>query len=52
MAFRTLFIAHAPDAGKEIHRSVIDMGMYQLFTVVVENQVEAVEARANFVIGN
>ncbi len=49
MAFRTLFLAHAPDADKEIHRSVIDTGMYQLFTVIVKNQVEAVEASANFV---
>jgi len=49
MAFRSLFIAHAPDADKEIHRSVIDTGMYQLFTVVVKNQEEAVEASADFV---
>ena len=38
MAFRTLFIAHAPDADEERHRSVIDTAMYQLFTVVVKNQ--------------
>jgi len=49
MAFRTLFIAHAPDADKEIHRSVIDTGMYQLFTVVVKNQEQAVEISADFV---
>ena len=49
MAFRTLFIAHAPDADKEIHRSIIDTGMYQLFTVVVKNQEEAVEVSADFV---
>ena len=49
MAFRTLFIAHAPDADKERHRSVIDTGMYQLFTVVVKNQEEAVEVSADFV---
>jgi hypothetical protein len=49
MAFRTLFIAHAPDADKERHRSVIDTGMYQLFTVVVKNQEQAVEVSADFV---
>jgi len=43
MAFRTLFLAHAPDADKEKHRSVIDTGMYQLFTVVVRTQAEAIE---------
>ncbi len=49
MAFRVLFIAHAPDADKEIHRSIIDTGMYQLFTVVVKNQEEAVEVSSDFI---
>ena len=49
MAFKTLFIAHAPDADKEIHRSIIDTGMYQLFTVVVKNQEEAVEVSSDFI---
>jgi len=49
MAFRTLFIAHAPDADKEIHRSIIDTGMYQLFTVVVKNQEEAIEVSSDFI---
>jgi len=49
MAFRTLFIAHAPDADKEIHRSSIDTGMYQLFTVVVKNQEEAIEVSSDFI---
>ncbi len=49
MAFRTLFIAHAPNADKERHRSVIDTGMYQLFSVVVKNQEQAVEVSADFV---
>ncbi len=42
MAFKTLFMAHAPDADKEKHRSVIDTGKYKLFTVIVKNQDEAV----------
>jgi len=41
MAFKVLFLAHAPDADKDKHNSAIDTGMYQLFTVVVKNQAEA-----------
>jgi hypothetical protein len=41
MAFKVLFLAHAPDADKDRHQSTIDTGMYQLFTVVVKNQAEA-----------
>lgn len=42
MAFKTLFMAHAPDAEKEKHRSIIDTGKYKLFSVVVKNQDDAV----------
>lgn len=49
MAFKVLFLAHAPDADKEKHRSVINTGMYQLFTVVVRNQAEAIEVCRDFV---
>jgi hypothetical protein len=49
MAFKVLFLAHAPDAEKERHRNIIDTGMYQLFTVVVKNQVEAVSVCKDFV---
>jgi hypothetical protein len=49
MAFRVLFLAHAPDADKKKHRSAIDTGMYQLFTVVVRNQAEAIEICRDFV---
>ena len=49
MAFKALFLAHAPDAEKEIHRSTIDTGKYQLFSVVVKNQVEAREVCKYFV---
>ncbi len=48
MAFRVLVLAHAPDADKQIHQSAIDTGMYQLYTVVVKNQEEAVEVSADF----
>lgn len=43
MAFKVLFLAHAPDADKEKHRSVIETGMYQLFSVVVRDQKEALD---------
>lgn len=43
MAFKVLFLAHSPDADKEKHRSVIETGMYKLFTVVVKDQKEAIE---------
>jgi hypothetical protein len=43
MSFNTLFIAHVPDADKNIHRSRIETGMYKLLTVIVKNQQEALE---------
>ena len=43
VAFRVLFLAHAPDADGERDRSVIDTGMYRLFTIVVKDQAEALE---------
>jgi hypothetical protein len=42
MAFKALFMAHAPDAEKEKHRSIIDTGKYKLFSVVVKNQDDAI----------
>jgi len=43
MAFKALFLAHAPDADQEKHRSVIDTGKYKLFSVVVRTQDEAIQ---------
>jgi hypothetical protein len=43
MAFRTLFLAHAPDADKDKHRCFIDTGKYQLDVVIVKSQAEALE---------
>ena len=43
MSFNALFIAHAPDADKAIHRSRIETGLYKLLTVIVKNQAEALE---------
>lgn len=49
MAFKVLFIAHAPDADKYEHRSSINTGMYHLYTVVLKNQEEALEISREFV---
>jgi len=46
MAFKALFLAHAPDADKEKHRCYIDTGKYQLDVVIVKTQAEALEVSA------
>ncbi len=43
IAFKVLFLAHAPDADPEKHRCVIETGLYNLFVVVVANQDQAIE---------
>jgi hypothetical protein len=43
MAFKVVFLAHAPDAEPEKHRCVIETPKYKLFVVVVEDQDQAVE---------
>jgi hypothetical protein len=43
MAFKSLYMAHAPDADHKIHRSEINTGRSRLFTVAVSSQEEAVE---------
>lgn len=48
MAFKVLFLAHARDADKDTHRSAIDTGMYQLHSVVVRTQEEALEVCRDF----
>jgi len=49
VAFKVLFLAHAPDADGQRDRSVIDTGMYQLFSVVVEDQAEALGVCGDYV---
>jgi hypothetical protein len=44
MAFKTLFIAHTPDAEPDKHRCVLETGKYKLTTVLVRNQAQALEA--------
>jgi dihydrodipicolinate reductase len=48
MAFKTLFIAHAPDADMKKHRCFIDTGKYQLDVVIVKSQAEALEVCTRF----
>ena len=48
MTFKALFIAHAPDADYKKHKSIIDTGMYKLFTVVVKNQKEALQIAKDY----
>jgi hypothetical protein len=43
MAFKALFLAHAPDADFEKHNSTIDTGKYKLLTFVVKTQDEAIK---------
>ena len=44
MAFKVLFLAHAPDAEAEKHRCVIETPKYyKLFVVVVKDQGQAIE---------
>jgi len=44
MAFKVLFISHAPDANVQEHRCIIETPKYyKLFVVVVKDQKQAVE---------
>ena len=43
MAFKVVFLAHAPDAEPEKHRCVIETSKYKLFVVVVKDQDQAVK---------
>ena len=43
MAFKALFVAHAPDADPEKHRCMIETSKFKLYVVVVKDQDQAVE---------
>lgn len=43
MAFKAVFIAHAPDAEPGRHRTLIDTGKYRLHSCVVKSQAEALQ---------
>jgi hypothetical protein len=48
MPFKTLFLAHAPDADKNKHRCAIETSIYHLYSVVVKDQKEALEISREF----
>jgi len=43
MAFKVVFIAHAPDAEPEKHQCVVETSKYKLLIRLVKNQEQAVE---------
>jgi len=43
MAFKVLFLAHAPDAEPEKHQCVVETSKYKLLVRLVTNQEQAVE---------
>jgi len=43
MAFKVVFLTHAPDAKPDRDRSLIETSTYKLFSIVVKDQVQAVE---------
>ncbi|MCX6013817.1 MAG: DUF6506 family protein [Chloroflexi bacterium] len=49
MAFKVLFIAHAPDADPKKHKYLLETSMYKLFIRIVKNQAQALEACKNLV---
>ncbi len=44
MAFRVLFIAHAPDGNAKVHRSRITTGKMDFTAVIVKDQAQAIQA--------
>jgi hypothetical protein len=44
MSFNVLVMVHSPDADSEMHRSFIDTGKFKLWSVVVKDQLDALDA--------
>jgi len=44
MAFKTLFLAHTPDADPGKHRCLIETSKYKLFVRLVKDQAQALDA--------
>jgi hypothetical protein len=51
MAFKTLFLAHTPDADPDKHRVVLETGKYRLTAVLVRNQAQALKVCREIVEG-
>ena len=43
MPFTAMFVAHAPDADPQRHKSLLDTGLYRLFAIVVKDQEQSVQ---------
>ena len=43
MSFKAVFLAHAPDAEPEKHWCMIETSKYKLYSIVVRDQVQAVD---------
>ena len=43
MAFKSVFIAYAPDADFEKHHNLIDTGKYKLYSYLVKTHAEAIK---------
>jgi len=43
MLFKSLFIAHVPDADPEQHQTELETGMYKLFVRLVKDQEQALK---------
>ncbi len=50
MAFKALFMAHAPEADPEKHRCLIETLIYKLFVVIVKNQAQAIEVARKMLV--
>jgi hypothetical protein len=44
MPFTAMFVAHAPDADPQRHKTLLDTGLYRLFAIVVKDQEQSVQA--------
>jgi hypothetical protein len=48
MPFKTLFLAHAPDADQQKHRCALETSIYHLYSVIVKDQKEALEVSLEY----
>ena len=50
MAFKSVFIAHVPDADPVEHKCEVETSLYKLYVRLVKNQEEAVEVCKNLAV--
>jgi len=49
MQFKTLFLAHAPEAEAKKHRATLETSLYKLLVVIVPNEPQAVQVAKEMV---